>query len=216
MRKRFLLAVPIVWVAMFLLQGNSAIKDSDDYWVKKCAGEEGDSCGYADRQGNWKIRPGKYLMCFTDTFRKMAIVYDKRGFIGINRRNEKLFNVFVFDNGPDYVFDGLFRIQDSSRIGYADMNGNIIISPRFDFAYPFSNGLAAFNSGCKLIPDKYGEHLVITGGKWGLVNKKGEVVIKAIYDDVFFDFDNGEMKIFQNDTAYSVDENGRLYFMENK
>ena len=68
---------------------------------------------------------GKYLICFTDKFDKFAIVSaPDKGIIGIDRKENILFNVYVFDNGPDYPSNGLFRIIKDGKIGYADMNGN--------------------------------------------------------------------------------------------
>ena len=63
---------------------------------------------------------------------------------------------YLYDNGPDYLSEGLMRIQDSSgKIGYADEKGEIVISPQFAFGYPFKNGHA--RSHCrdmkKLFPD---------------------------------------------------------------
>lgn len=50
---------------------------------------------------------------------------------------------YLYDNGPDYLSEGLMRIQDSSgKIGYADEKGEIVISPQFAFGYPFKNGHA--------------------------------------------------------------------------
>ena len=50
---------------------------------------------------------------------------------------------FVFDNGPDPVSDGLYRVvDDHGRIGYADAYGVVRIAPRFAFGLPFANGVA--------------------------------------------------------------------------
>ena len=40
---------------------------------------------------------------------------------------------FQYDNGDDYVSEGLYRIVDrKGRIGYADETGKTVIRPRFD------------------------------------------------------------------------------------
>lgn len=45
---------------------------------------------------------------------------------------------FVFDNGPDPVSDGLYRVvDDHGRIGYADAYGVVRIAPRFAFGSAF-------------------------------------------------------------------------------
>ncbi len=51
--------------------------------------------------------------------------------------------MFRFDNGPDYIKEGLFRIiNEENLIGFADSLGNVVIPPVFKFAYPFSHGKA--------------------------------------------------------------------------
>ena len=48
---------------------------------------------------------------------------------------------FRYDNGPDYVREGLYRIvDDRGRMGYADESGRVVIAPRFAFAHPFEGG----------------------------------------------------------------------------
>ena len=50
---------------------------------------------------------------------------------------------FHYDNGPDYVREGLYRIvDDRGRMGYADESGRVVIAPRFAFALPFEDGKA--------------------------------------------------------------------------
>ena len=62
------------------------------------------------------------------------------------------------------------------------MEGQIIIKPRFTFAYPFQeNNLAVFNENGTII--KIEEYSKYEGGKWGVINKKGEVTIPAIYEE---------------------------------
>ena len=50
---------------------------------------------------------------------------------------------YRFDNGDDYIQDGMYRIVDNrGRIGYADEKGKPVIKPRFAFGFPFKNGKA--------------------------------------------------------------------------
>ena len=98
--------------------------------------------GYVDSVGNEVIEP-IYNFAFTDTLLHIAVVTSGKDIIGLNNQGEKLFKVFNFDNGPDYVSEGLFRIvDDSNLIGYADTLGNIVIAPKYKFAYPFKEGKA--------------------------------------------------------------------------
>ena len=63
------------------------------------------------------------------------------GFAAIDSNGNFLFEVFPYDNGPDYPSDGLIRILEKGQVGYANLAGEIVIDPRFECAYPFENGV---------------------------------------------------------------------------
>lgn len=76
-----------------------------------------DRYGYVDQQGDTAIRLGKYSYCFTDTFRTYAIIHKTTGgFYAIDRNEKDMYEVFNYDNGPDYVEEGLFRIIENRKI----------------------------------------------------------------------------------------------------
>jgi hypothetical protein len=136
-----------------------------------------DQFAYLNSAGDTVIPLGKYSFCFTEIFDKYAIVSAPgKGFIGIDRKENIIFKVYVFDNGPDYPEDGLFRITDNGKIGYADTLGNIIVKPRYDCAYPFENGVAEVGYGCQSKSD--GEHRWWVGRKRLKIDKGGNVIKK--------------------------------------
>jgi len=147
---------------------------ADDYLLLSEAEDEAPR--YIDKAGNEIIQSGEYYMCFTDTFRNYAIVADdKKGYIAINRKNQFLFKIFVYDNGPDYVSEGLFRITKNKKIGYADAKtGKIVIKPIYQAAYPFENGIATVALTAKTIKDD--EHYMWKSDNWIKINKKGKQV----------------------------------------
>jgi WG containing repeat len=65
-----------------------------------------------------------------------------------------------------------FLSDKENRWGLCDDQGHVILAPTYDDVKPFSGGLAAVNVGAK-VDDSGGQF----GGKWGYVNKKGEVVV---------------------------------------
>ena len=75
--------------------GGDVDDSKNDFLIRHCAGSWPDSCGYFDVQGNEIIPMGKYGMCYTDTFRSLAIVtvrstpYSR--LVGINRKEDILF-----------------------------------------------------------------------------------------------------------------------------
>ena len=154
---------------------SNAIGQSSNNYLRCVVDTTNDEYAYVNKKGDTIIPFGKYLMCYTDKFDNFAIVSSKdKGLIGIDRNENVLFNVYVFDNGPDYPSNGLFRIVKDGKIGYADLNGKIVIQPQFDCAYPFKNGKAKVGKGCKEQTD--GEHRWWTEGNWYTINKKGKVI----------------------------------------
>jgi hypothetical protein len=154
----------------------------EDYLIKVFKGEVdeiGVESGYRNSQGDTVIPLGKYYYCFTDTLRDFAIVWEKKGaaagsLIGIDRQEKKLFDVFWFDNGPDYISEGLFRIQKNGKIGYANEKGEIIIEPQYACAFPFEQGKAKVAFTCKTIPD--GEHQSWESENWLYIDTKGKEI----------------------------------------
>jgi len=132
--------------------------------------------GYKDSKGNIVIPPGKYERCYTVTFRTYAIVEDpKKGFVAIDRQEHILYQVFIFDNGPDDTSDGFFRILVKNRIGYADYStGKIVINPQFGCAWPFAHGIAKVATDCQRRSD--GEHSTWLSNNWYYINKAGKKV----------------------------------------
>ncbi|CAN0515193.1 unnamed protein product, partial [Phaeothamnion confervicola] len=145
-----------------------------DYLLKvyEQPGEAG-AAGYVSVKGDTVIPAGKYAHCYTDTIKTFGIVMtqDKR-LIGIDKNQKELFEVFWFDNGPDYVSDGLFRIVKDNKIGYADENGKITIEPQYDCAYPFENGVAKVSRNCTTTQD--GEHTTWESDHWEVIHKDGK------------------------------------------
>lgn len=128
------------------------------------------SFAYYDQHGK-KIL-GDYKMAFTDTLTGFAIVADS-GFVLINRKGEHLFQIFTYDNGPDYPSDGLYRIVKDNKIGYVDaLTSLLVIEPVYSCAYPFENGKAKVSLKCKTIND--GEHPSWESEKWFYIDKKGK------------------------------------------
>jgi len=138
--------------------------------------EDADSrLGYLNQNGDTIIPFGKYEMCFTDTIKSYGIVLDKKGnFVAIDQQENILFEVFKYDNGPDYFSEGLIRIVKDSKIGYANEHGEIVIEPQFDCAWPFANAKASVSNNCKVV--KEGEHTIWVSDVWTKINKKGVVI----------------------------------------
>lgn len=87
--------------------------------------------------------------------------------------------------------------------GFVDKNGSIIINPTFDYAYNFSEGIAA----------------VKIGGKYGFINTTGVLIVPCEYDDVESSFEDGEGKLVRGGIIFVFDKSGKLiesYEQENE
>ena len=88
--------------------------------------------------------------------------------------NARHYAAFQYDNGDDYVSEGLYRIVDrKGRIGYADETGKTVIRPRFAFGYPFEGG-----SG--------GEHWYWESDDWYYIDRNGDIVGTLMQDSTRF------------------------------
>jgi len=91
----------------------------------------------------------------------------------------KMIKSYIFDNGADYFQEGLSRFVLNNKIGFINEKLEIVIQPKYDFAYPFENGASKVCSGCSLT--KVGEHKEVRGGQWGLIDKTGKILKKISY-----------------------------------
>lgn len=143
------------------------------------------STGYVNSKGDTIIPIGKYVYCYTEVFDKIAVVLpkDAKDFIAIDRNEKELFKVLAMDNQPDMIQDGMFRIKLNNKIGFANMEGRILIKPIYDFALPFDKGYARVNKDGHL--KQVDEYKSIEGGKWGLIDTEGRYVLEPLYDRIF-------------------------------
>lgn len=130
-------------------------------------------CGYVNFSGDTIIPLGKYAYCFSDTIRDLGMVMEKETgkIIGIDQRGKELYEVFKYDNGPDYIESGLFRIIENNMIGYADPSGKVVIQPKFACAFPFEGDHARVSDRCETTFD--GEHSSWDSEEWYRIGKDG-------------------------------------------
>ena len=169
--------IPLLLLILFLSFGCNSHQKAD-YLIRVYEGEYdeiGVKNAYVNLSGDTIVAAGKYLYCYTDTLKTIGMVLKNNGQIAaIDKSGKELFEVFRYDNGPDYVSDGLFRIVDKGKIGYANMDGEIVILPIFDCAYPFKNGKAKVSLNCKKTPEN--EHQIWESNKWYSIDKTGKKI----------------------------------------
>lgn len=134
---------------------------------------------YLNERGDTIVPYGKYRYCQTDTIKKIGFVYENKPkdarIICINDAGKELFYVFKYDNGPDYIQEGLFRIMnEDGLVGFADSLGNVIIEPQFKFAYPFKGGKTkvTLKGERKVVLESDGEKHYWESETWFYIDKK--------------------------------------------
>jgi hypothetical protein len=95
-------------------------------------------------------------------------------------RRGKTAPALPFDNGPDYFSEGLARTVRNGRVGFVNAELDQVVSPIWDFAFPFEKGVAVVCTGCTV--NRLGEHAVMQGGKWGYINTRGAIVVPVVYN----------------------------------
>ncbi|GGH11847.1 WG repeat-containing protein [Sphingobacterium alkalisoli] len=183
--------------------------------------------GYKDREGNIAIPIGKYKFCFTDTIKTIGFVaIPKQGFWAINKNDEKLFRVLPFDNAPDEIYHGLFRIlNENDMIGFANMNGEVVIPPRYSLVKPFFDSITNFCDGCKTWRESKTLHESAHEGprdllkrlkdtvmlnrnvKYGAINIKGDTVLQPLYDRIGRFIDDIAL-VYRDGRAFYIDRFG--------
>jgi hypothetical protein len=112
----------------------------------------------------------------------LATLVLKRGGWFYVRPNGKSLEVLTYDNGADYFVEGVVRGRRNGKIAFFDRTFRMVLPPKYDFAWPFDNGLASVCSGCKEehAPDPE-HHAALTGGTWGYIDHRGNEVIPVKY-----------------------------------
>lgn len=180
----------ILALSWSLVLSCSSTKDVKDMYLvlKVDTTAKYEQYAYVNQDGRTVVPYNRYLLCYTDTIRTIGFVFKPNvGCVAINNKGKELFNVFMVDNGNDYPKDGLFRILDKSgtKMGVANMKGQVIVKPKYDAIFPYYEGLAAVAVGCKTVrPQDDPEHEYVVGGKWGFIDKQGNEVIPLEYDSI--------------------------------
>lgn len=91
--------------------------------------------------------------------------------------------------------DGLIEIcDDKNKLGFMDLEGNIIISPRLDYASDFNNGFA----------------IAGIDRKRGIINKRGEFLVEPKYDQIENGFSCDRAWVKEEERYGYVDRDGKL------
>ena len=144
----------------------------------------GSRVAYVNFEGDTIIPFGQYAYFGTDTFVYFANVmehpndsiYGRK--IGVNREQKILFDIVMFDYGPDLSYEGLIRVIRNGKFGYADEYGRVVISCIYDYAKWFKNGKAEVTFNAVEYLDME-EHLRVESDEWFEIDKQGNTILNA-------------------------------------
>jgi len=151
----------------------------------------------------------------------------KDGKIGYVNKEGVLVIKPQYDEGLTY-HDGYTAVRLDSKWLFLDSTGKTITAAIYDDAIGFSNGLAAVaknnlygfinTSGETVIPFQFSNARSFaeglapaanTKGYWGYIDKKGEWVVKPVYD--FTDnFENGEARVIKGQKVFYIDKQNKI------
>lgn len=167
------------FVALLFVVSGCYHQQGNEYIVAVCREEMMEisvPVAFINQDGDTVIPFGKFRCWQTDTIRKYGFVLtesDSR-LIAIDKSGKELFEAYIFDNGPDYTQEGLFRIMKNGKVGFANEEGQVVIPPQFACAFPFENGKAKVTFTCNVIPD--GEYHISKSDTWFFINKSGNKI----------------------------------------
>jgi hypothetical protein len=182
--------------------------------------------GFIDNKGEFKI-PAEFKSA-TNFSEGLAFVVPDGGYpTCIDKSGEEKFKlkeartVFAFSEGL-----AMFVTTDM-KFGFVDKTGTVVISPQFEDALPFSEGLAAVSQNGRygfidkngktvinlqfdyVMPFSEGKAAFVNANQWGFIDKKGNCVIKPQFDYVM-PFSEGMAFVFSGKKLGYITENGNI------
>lgn len=146
--------------------------------------ETGAPVCFLNERGDTIVPYGKYKFCQINRVKNLVFAYENKQdarIVCLDSQGKELYYVFQYDNGPDKIREGLFRIMDKNGlIGFADSLGNVVLKPQFKFAFPFENGKAkvTFSGKSKFSPDSKDEKHYWDSPDWYYIDTNGKILNK--------------------------------------
>ena len=138
---------------------------------------------YVSSTGDTIIPLGKYAYYGTDTLIHYANVielpndstYGRQ--IAIDRNQRVLFDLVMFDNGPEPFSEGLIRVFRNGKMGYANKYGQVVIPCIYEYAKQFENSKAQVTFDAVEYIDM-DEHRIVESDDWFQIDKAGKRIKK--------------------------------------
>lgn len=141
--------------------------------------------GYIDKEGVETISP-KYFSA-SDFKEGIAIVKDSVGIYSLIDKKGNIINSYNYGYLGDYSNKIMvFSEYGVEPYGYVDINGDIIIKPKFKNAEGFKDGVAVVSTLTPEIPKEFEpiDQLKGYSENYGLINLQGEYIYDPIYNEI--------------------------------
>jgi hypothetical protein len=184
------------------------------------------SYGVIDETGTWIIDPAySWMMISPDGSIEFTDKNQQYGFLnpdGTVLLRAQFYYASVMFNGvaiiaepasqnnykPGYnLYDSHSRIRQGNYF-LINRTGEKLTATPYDLIRNFSEDRAAFNKGGIWKQNGYGEPSVLSGGKWGFLDAKGNEAVAANYDYVY-DYENGKAKVRVGEKTFWIDKDGK-------
>jgi len=166
----------------------------------------GGKWGYYNLKGE-QVIPLKYD--YAESFKEGLAPVRLNGTFGYINKQDKLIIPFQYQDAQSFS-EELSGVKLNGKWGFIDKSGSMIIPPNFDDVRPFNNGLSiVFRKTLEYEYEDDGYTYTEIEGKYGLINKKGELLLETIYDYIG-DFKNGFAKIELERKQGFIDLNGEI------
>lgn len=163
--------------------------------------------GLVDQKGVEVIEPSFNAMLYegpNDGILGVSLDGKKWGYVHISGRVVVPFlyeKVYPFSEGYGVIYD-------KKRCAMVDVEGKIIVPFIFDIIYPIKNGFAEVVNWCYFDPKSKGD-VEFIGGRHGVIDTNGRVVVPLDYDDIGH-FCDGIAVVEKNNLFGLIDTNGKM------
>lgn len=162
---------------------------------------------YTDYEACFIDKDENIVLKLSDTFNRGFGVGDGplyllRNFSFCGEYSEELISLSSYYIYEDNIFEDIEVPHEEKLTGYMDIKGNMVIHQNYYNGGNFHSGMAWVQEAISNEEDSSFFASEYTGGKFGYINKTGELVIPYIYDDVT-DFD-GEYAAVKKDEKWGL------------
>lgn len=148
--------------------------------------------GFIDKAGNTVIETKYYSANkFSEGLAKLKLELGKPS--AYIDKTGKLITDFIYEASSDFS-EGLACVSlDGRTYGFINTKGEVVIPFKYNYAYPFRDGVSQ----------------VKLNGKWGMINRQGQLVIACSYDELT-GFQEGLARITVNGQKGFINKEGTV------